>query len=278
MIAFCQPLPIGNAVRLLLAPAAGASKTRLLRKTSDDISGADDDDAAVIYEGDERLVIDTTALVNGTPYFYRAFDRVGAAWVASASVSATPAMGATMTGPDPLEVVRSRLAQGLKAEVVAGRLSHVDGAIPVFTAPPAADNIRWPVFTCHLKNASPFARGIGELVHGAVFDEDEGDWIEGEGWLDQVTIEVIAWSLNPDERIELRKTVEKIIVGNLPIFAAAGFDEVGLQLSDVEDMEGYTAPVYQALATITAIAPAVVDARTFAIEDVEVEANVSQAA
>lgn len=273
MISFLQPLPIGEAVRCLLAPTAGSELTRVLRKTSDDISSATDPAAAVVFEGDERSFVDTTALVNGTPYFYRAFDKVGADWVASPSATATPAATAELMGPDALVLVRERFASGLKAEVAAGRLQHESGSIPTLTAPPLFENTRWPVFSVHFASGDPAERGIGEMI--ALDEFDDGEWLESEGWLRQTQIRVVGFSLNPDERNLLRRTAEKILLGNLPIFAAAGLTQISVNQQDVDDMETFSAPVYSTVAALTCLAPAAVQARTAPISDVTVDAQLA---
>lgn len=255
MISFVEPLPIGNAVRVLLAPTAGATRTRVLRKTSDDIANENDPAAALIYEGDDNSIVDTKTLTNGTVYYYRAFDLVGLSWLASPSASATPGESGGMFAPDPLEIVRERLEAGLKVLVGAGVLQHASGYIPCYSAPPQVENIQWPVVSIHLRNDTPAYRGIGEILSPDELNID-GDWDEAEGWLTRVQLDIIAWSLNPDERIALRKALKRLLIGNLPVFADSGMDQVEFSISDTEDFESYNAAVYQAVCNFTCIAPA----------------------
>jgi len=272
MISLAQPLPVGNAVRVILAPAAGAIKTRVLRKTSDNIASETDAGSANVYEGDGLGFIDTLTLLNGTPYFYRAFDLIGANWVASPSVSATPAATGQLAGPDPIELVRSRFEQSLKADVTAGRLKHEQGYIPCLTAPPAYDNVKWPLVTIHLKNDAPAHQGLGGIVGDDIFNIESDIWGEGEGYLSRVSLDVCAWALNSEERKMLRKAIKKAFIGNLGIFAQAGMVEVEFSTSDVEDFENYNAPVYQSLSTLTCLAPSVVESDVDDIADITVDA------
>lgn len=275
MITFLKPHPIGDAVRCIVAPPEGSTLTRVLRKTTDDIASETDPDAGVVYEGTETFFIDISAMVNGVTYFYRAFDLVGSTWQGSASMAATPEATAGMAGPDTLSLVRDRLRAGLKVEVQAGRLKHATGAIPVHTSPPLFDQTKWPTVSVHLTTDAPVVRGVGEIIAADLFDGE--DWVESEGWLAGVSLSIIAWSLNPDERILLRLAVKKVLIGNLGIFAQQGLSQVEISQTDAEDMEGYSAPVYWAACTFTAFAPAVVTSEVSPITDVEA-INLSAAA
>lgn len=273
MIAHLQPLPIGNAVRCLLAPAAGATRTRVLRKTTDDIASETDVSAAVVFDGDEKSFIDIETLFNGTVYFYRAFDLVGSSWVASASAAATPAATGELRGPDVLGIVRDRFRSGLKAEVAAGRLRHETGSIPTLTAPPAFENTKWPVVSVHYRTGAPEARAIGEQSSDDVFDAADLEWIAAEGWLERSSIEVVGWSLNSDERNDLRLALKKVVIGNLAVFEDAGMCLIEPSQNDVDDMESYGAPVFSTVTTISSLAPVSVESRTAPISDVTVAAS-----
>jgi hypothetical protein len=257
MISFAQPLPIGDAVRVILAPIAGTASTRVLRKTTDDIVDQNDPAAAVVFDGSDPAFIDISSLTNGTPYFYQAFDFDGdATWTASPSVSATPAATATVTAADPLELVRSRLAAGLKNEVISGALVNVTGAIPVLTAPPTFEQSRFPMVTVHMGNDTPYARGVGELLAVDVFDGNS--WEASEGWLSDYSLNITGWVLNPDERIALRKSIKKVLVGNLPVFDEAGMVQISFNQTDTDDFDSYNAPVYMVVGSFNCLSPFVV--------------------
>lgn len=268
MISFAQSLPVGNAARVVLAPAAGAVKTRVLRKATDTIASAEDPEALVVHDGDGSFFIDTSTLTNGATFYYQAFDSIDDAWVASPSVSVPILASAGMEGPDVLDLVRDRIEQALKVEVGAGRLRHERGYIPCLTAPPAFDNVTWPIVSVHMRSDSDQVRALGELVGSDVFDPEDEEWGGGEGWLSAVTIDICGWSLNADERKALRKAIKKAVLGNLPVFDAAGMAQISLSQSDLEDFESYGAPVYQAMNSLQCLAPAVVSASTSSVTDV----------
>ena len=172
---------------------------------------------------------------------------------------------------DSLSLVRDRLAAGLAVEVARGTLIPSTGAIPVLTAPPQFDDTRWPMVSVHLVSESPSERSIGEMLVSDSFDQDANQWTESEGWLANVQIAVIGWSMNPDERIALRKAIRRVVIGNLSVFDAAGMVTPEFSIQDVDSVAGeYPAPVYQAAGTFTCQAPVVVGDQVEPIVDVEV--------
>ena len=271
MISFIQPLAAGNALRISLEVPAGAKGMRLLRKVSDSFTGWNDPAALVVADEVDRSVLDTASLTNGALYYYRSYYFIGNAWVDSgATRSATPAATYRAIGGDVLSVVRERLDLGLQAEVARGTLTHDDNHIPVHTAPPVFEEVTWPIVTLHLQNDASGERAIGEMVNPDQFDPTAGTWGESEGWLKNVQLMVMAWSLNPDQRIELRKAIERIVIANLPVFDNAGMTQVQLSMQDTEDFESYSAPVYQAMGTFSCTAMIVVGSDVDAISDVTV--------
>lgn len=276
MISYSAPLAIGNAIRLILAPAVGATQWRLLRKTVNTFTGETDPAAAVIYDGSQTTsLVDTQTLINGTTYYYTSFELVSGVWQATAIVSVTPATTYGLGGPDPLSVVRDRLESGLKAAVAAGVLSHDSGAIPVYTAPPLFEETRWPIVSVHLQSDAPGQRALGEDMAEDVFDAASGDWLESEGWLSQVRIQIIGWCLNPDTRIALRQVIKNVIIGNLPVFDSFGMVLVTLSQNDMEDFENYSAPVYQVMGDFGCMAPSVLSETVGPVSGVTVEAVAS---
>jgi len=276
MISFAEALPIGNAIRILLAPADTAVRWRLLRKTVNTFSGWNDSAAGVIYDGsDEVSVTDVTALTNGTPYYYCEFETVdGTTWTASPVVSVTPATTYGLGGPDPLSFLRDRLEAGLRAAVQAGVLKHPTGAIPTLTAPSMREQDKFPVVSVHLAGDSPGLRGIGEDIGEDV--SDGTDWTESEGWLSDWRIQIIGWSLNPDERIALRKAIKNIVIGNLPIFDSVGMVMVSLNQSDIETpSDEFNSVLYQVVSEFSCMAPSVVsDQVPVSVTDVEIISGV----
>lgn len=265
-----QKLPIGNAVRVFIQPPAGATRWRLLRKTVNSFSGQDDPEASVIHDGDERVVLDAEALINGTTYYYKLYTWNGSVWAAEPSVSVVPNPNFEDIGTDVLSVVRDRLDEGLKVMLAKGLLTHPKGHIQVLTAPPAFEDTAWPVVTVHLMQDLPGERGIGELIGIDEFDADAWDWKSSEGWLSRVQLTIIGWCLNADQRIAIRKALKAIVIGNLPVFDAYGMVQIEFQQSDTEDFQSYAAPVYQVSNTFSCLAPSNVSTTDPAITDVEV--------
>lgn len=275
------PLPIGNAIRVLMSPSQGVTEWKLLRNTTGTFTGENDANSVVLFDGnDDTSVVDVGAdlaspigLVNGTAYSYCAFEFDGEVWSASPVVAGTPQTIYGLGGPDPLSFLRNRLAAGLAAAVAAQTLTPESGSIKVLTAPPLFTETKWPVVTVHLQSDAPGVRGIGEIDAPGEFNLDDQDWTDGEGWLADVRIQIIGWSINPDERIALRQAVKNIIIGNLPVFDSVGMVQIAFSQSDVEDFESYNAPVYQTIGQFSCLAPAIVTATSQPITDVTVTAS-----
>lgn len=258
MISMVQPLHVGNALRLFLEPPAGALAWRVLRKGSDTFAGHDDPSALVAYEGNDRVIVDSTALTNEVRAFYRPFyTSDGLTWVPGATNSGTPAATYVDQTTDVMSEMRRRLEDGLLVECQRGNFATELGYIQVYTSPPTMEQgLRFPLVTIELTNEAPADRAIGECIGSDDFDEIGGVWGEAEGWLANVQLNIVGWSLNGDERIELRKAIRRIVVGNLPVFADLGWLTPSLQAADVNAVNGeYTSPVFQAVCTFTCVAP-----------------------
>lgn len=266
------PLAVGNALRVFLEPPDGALSWRVLRKAADTFTGQDDANALLVYEGDDRSTLDTQSLQNGTLYYYRAYSWDGTAWTASATVTATPNATYQDCSTDVLSILRDRINLGLQVEIQRGTFTPVDGAIKVLVSTPIFEDTRWPMVSVHLLSEMPSERGLGELIEPDEFDGTQ--WNEHEGWLADVQIAVIAWCLNPDERIELRKALRRIIVANLQVFDSFGIVKPAFNIQDVDAVEGqYPAPVFQAAGTFSCVAPVIVRDQVAPIADVTVAVN-----
>jgi hypothetical protein len=273
MISMIQSLAIGNALRLFIQPPAGAVRWRLLRKGADNFSGVDDETALVAYEGNDLVVVDHQALPNEQMAFYRPFyaDDQGA-WIAGPTAHGTPAAIYADQCTDVLSIVRERLESGLKVEIQRGELQNELGYVQVFTSPPLMDtNIEFPCVSLHMESEAPGERAIGEDAFGDQFDAIGFGWDEAEGWLANVRLQIIGWSYNPDERLNLRKAIRRIIIGNLPVFASEGMQQVNLEQSDAEELTGaFGAPMFQVMNTFSCVAPVRVGSQVPAVRDVNV--------
>lgn len=275
MIFTVRPIYSGNALHLSLVPPSGATRWKVLRKGADDFTGASDPDAYLAYEGTDRSIMDTHALQNELPAFYRAYYWDGLAWTASATATGTPQATYEDASTDVLSIVRDRLEAGLAVEVARQKLNPDHGYIQVLTAPPAADGgVQLPVVTVHLANEDQAERGIGEMIAPDEFNTVTSEWSESEGWLAKVQLEIVGWCLNPDERVELRKALRRIVVANLAIFDAAGMVEITFSQQDVDALSGeYAANIYQATCSFNCLAPVRVTSSADPIIDVTVTAN-----
>ncbi|HRQ04351.1 MAG TPA: hypothetical protein PK580_00145 [Nitrosomonas halophila] len=256
MIRFVQPIACGNAIRLLLDPPFGTSEWRVLRKETDDFLGQDDPNAYLVYSGDEKMVVDHQFLINDRLYYYQVYYLVDGIWEAGNKTTGMPSATYSEASTDVLELLRDRLDYGFRVEVERGVIAHEFNAVPILTAPPVFEDTRWPCVTVHLESEFPAERGVGELFLPDTYDEDEDVWEAQEGWLANVQVQIITWSLNPDERIEMRKAIRRIIQANLSIFDHEGMITIEISQRDIEDFTSYQAPVYQSMCNFSCQAPA----------------------
>lgn len=253
-----QPLPIGNALRLFIQPPAGAVRWKVLKKGSNSISSHDDPTAALAYDGDENVIVDASGLQNEVMMFYRPFYTAdGIIWTPGPVANGTPAATYTESTTDVLTHLRDRLEAGLLVEVQRGNLFSELGYVQVYTASPSLErDLRFPLVTVHLESENAGERGLGDDVGLDIADTIGGTLEEGEGWLADVNVTFIGWSQNADERLELRKALRRVIIGNLPVFAALGWVTPSLSQSDVDAVGGeYPSPIYQVMNTFTCVAP-----------------------
>jgi len=262
VISLTQPLPAGNAVRVYLTPPTGAAWWRVLRRTADAFTGPTDAGAVVVADQcDDNVVLDTTALENGTTYYYRAYYWTGSTWQDSgASKTAVP--DATYQGDDvdPQTLIRDRLALGMAVEVQRQALKPASGKVPVITAPfSLPDSITFPCISVHLEEDTRADRSVGE-IHFPGEADGMGAWRDTEGFLSQITLAVVGVSLNPDERIALRQAIQRVLAINAPVFDAAGLVLCQFSQKDSEQFQEQGAPLYLTEGTFTCLAPSYVTA------------------
>ena len=277
-ISYLRSLPIGNAVELHLAVDADIVWLQLQRRTDAAFNGPDDSGATIIYNAarhitpqhDRLSLLDTENITNGVPLFYRAYGHDGTRWIVSGIETITPEQRLVDRSVDPLLIVRDRLKVGLAAEVSAGRLKPHSAKIPVWTAPPQIEATSWPVVTVRLEYDRSAERAIGEMIDQDYRLNAPHDWLETEGWLSHVSLQIIGWSQNPDERIALRQALKRIMIGNLPVFASMGLITPDWSQQDSEDFQTFNAPVYQTVGTFTCLSPSMISTTTPAIDRVDV--------
>lgn len=275
MILEIRPLAAGNALHLFLRPPAGAVLWRVLRKPQNTIASETDPDALVAYEGTDKVIIDAEpGLVNEQPAWYRAFFFVGGVWVATDAKSGTPVATYEDASTDVQSLVRERVEKGLAVEVARETLKPGEtGVIAVYTAPPVAEEVEWPVVTVQLESDRSGERGIGEILEADHFQPVDAEWVSSEGYLADVSVVVSGWCLNPDERVEFRKALRRLIVANFAVFDAAGMTEIQLTFGDADFINGeFAANVFQTNVTLSCKAPVIV--REYAQKVVDVQSAV----
>ncbi|CAB4137238.1 hypothetical protein UFOVP326_14 [uncultured Caudovirales phage] len=275
MISFVEPLPSGNAVRLILTPPDGARWWRVLRRTADSFAGPVDHGAVIVAnESTDHAVLDWTGLVNGTAYFWKAWSWDGVRFTEHPAVTSTPQARLSSPGVDAQELVIQRLEASLANDVAVKRLKPASGKVPVLSAPFASqERIALPCVSVHLAEDAPVQRGIGETYLG--IGDDEVDWQDGESWVSRVVLNIVGVSMNADERRALRQAIKRAVMGNLAVFEAAGVQQVNLSQTDDEVLDdgGKAAPLYMASATFECVVPAAAGAPSLGadITDVQLE-------
>lgn len=271
MISLVQPLYAGNALRLFIEPPATAVRWKVLRKGSDTFLAHDDASAYLAYDGDERVVVDAAFLQNDVMAFYRPFyTDDGVAWSAGPTAFGTPAATYDEATTDVLDLIRDRLEAGLKVECDRGSFATQLGYIQVIRGAASLErDLQFPLVTCHLEVEDQNTRFIGEDVMGDLYDAIGDQWEESEGWLANVRLTLVGWSLNGDERNELRKAIRRVVMANLPVFASYGWEQVELRQEDVDAVNGeYQAPLYQVMNTFSCVAPVRVTGNVTPVRDV----------
>lgn len=268
MISIIRPLSSGNALRVFLEPPAGALEWRVLRKASDTFGDQDDPSALRAYEGADKNFVDVASLTNEVMAFYRPYYWDGVTWSAGATVSCTPEATYEDQTQDSIKFLRERLEAGMLVEVQRGNFMTELGYIQVYTAPPSmSQDLVFPLITLELDVAGPADRAAGEDVGLDVLDGDEGE--DSEGWMEKNQISVLGWSLNSSERIELRNAMRRILLANLSVLDAHGFQQVSFSFTDINAINGeFGPPVYQVLCNFTCLAMARVTSRVGLIGDI----------
>ena len=279
MIAMIQPIHVGNALRLFVEPPAGFDHWKVLRKAVDDFSGHDDATAVMVFEGNDRVILDDQFLTNDEPVFYRPFysSNEGATWQpGTQSRMGTPRAILADWSTDAFVVLRDRLEAGFAVEVKKGFITANElGYVQVFSAPPSTrENLRFPLITLSLDSEVRGENAIGDYIGGEGFSDANWDWSEPEGWLARVSILISVWSINPDERIALRQALRRVLAGNMAVFSGHGIEQVDLQLSDADYLSGeFDVPMYGVNCNFSCLAPVVVAGRVPAVREVEVDAQ-----
>lgn len=247
----------GNASILTAIGPPEAEYVLILRRADANFVGVPDAGAVEVYRGDPGTAIDVN-VNNNVQYFYKDYYFAAAAYHddGGAPVAVTPTVTYQPFGPDVRKTLRDRLDLGFQQEISRGLLVIKDQAggavtkIPVVTAPPDSKLTKWPVVSVKIVNDAPQDRGIGELLL-------DGSETPNETALDMYSVDVTAWSQNPDERHALHESLKRVVMSNLAVFATLGMDRVEWRQQDVDYLDGtmFDGLVYSAVMTLTCEAP-----------------------
>ena len=268
------PLPVGNALKVIMDPESGSIQWRLMRNQTGVFAGPTDPLSMVIYTGDQATYcVDVFALVNGTEYsycLYSTFD--GENWTPSAVFTATPNAIYGDQSVDALTIVRDRMEKGMAVEVLRGTLTPLTKQIPVLNAPPAFEDTRWPMVSVHVTSDGPAERAIGESIGDDDWDPATGMWKEGEGWIANTVLAIVGWSKNADERIAIRKAMRRLVIANLPVFGGLGMSRIDINQSDQDYVSGeYPAPVFSTVCSFSCLAPAYITDEVPVVTEITVD-------
>lgn len=246
---FVDQIPAGDAAKLSLQADDDITLVRWVRSLANDF--VDENDVGLIREGYELFHYDASAK-NGTVYFYKAYvlDSLSQ-WIASPVVTITPASGYGGENVDVLTLLMDRLEHGLAVEVGRSTLRHKFGKISVQNAPPLFEDTNFPLVTVHLSRDGPSEYAIGNDM--TEFDVGDDGIEEATGWVASVSVDLIGWSMNPDERIALRKAIKRIVMANLSLFEGLGMTNVEFVQVDAEDLNQYPVPMYQSVGNFSCL-------------------------
>ena len=245
-----QPISCGNAVRLVVQPAAGETRWRVLRKEANDFTGPDDPAAFVVHEGAERFLTDARLLVNGVTYHYALYGGAMGVWSAPVVAAVVPEALFTDVSADAQELVRERLDVGLQSLIGRGLAPLSKPSLAVMSIPFYQQGTDLPVVTVLFAGGSATGHALGSQMSDEVFDGS--DFIGTQGWHESITLEISAWSLNAEERNTIRRALKAAIAANLGIFAESGLMNFEVQsVQDTEDFQSMNAPVYQTVIRVS---------------------------
>lgn len=272
MIRWLSSFAAGDAARIILGYPTGTNRVRVLRRADAAPAAHDDAQAVLVYEGPDESPIDT-GVRNGEAWHYRAFFWNGSAWLSSDPREVTIAASYSGEG-DPLTFIRDRLYLGLGVEAARGHVQPRSKAgpanfMPVLLAPPQSDEVPFPVVTIELMNNSPVERGIGETLHDSDFLAGSGEYEDTQGWLERWQLRIMGWTLNPNERSNLRQAINRVIQANLDVFHGAGLDMIEASSSHTEDLESKSASLYATVHEMSFTAPSALAWRYGTIGSVE---------
>jgi len=268
MIAVLNNVAVGNAISIFLAPPTGVEFWRVIRNETGSFGNQNDD--VLIYEGSDKLIIDTAAIENNVTYFYTPFYWNGTVWLRGNTKSLASQFLIFDRSTDVLSLVRDRLDRGLNNFITRGDLAHASGQVNVLIASPQIEGVDFPIVTVHLESDNDQERFINDDAFADIENKD-GTVTATTGYLSNVTLEIVSRHLNADERNEYRDAIKAVLIGNIEVFESKSLSEIRYQFQDSEEFERYPAPFYFSRCTMACLAPSAIVDTAKAIEDIVTE-------
>ena len=252
MIQLINNIPSGNACSIYLNPPTGSISHRLLRNTTGIFSSQND--ILCVYEGSDIFIIDTASLDNDTLYYYSIWYWDGSLWTTYPIKSMTPSFTVFNRSVDVLTLVRDRIDKGMNNLIKRGDITHTNGYVTVLIASPQLEDVTLPIITVHLTNDSDDNRFINDQWRADI-KNPEFSVTSFTGYLSSVTLDIVVWCLNGDQRNQYRNALKDILIANIPVFIAGEMMETHFQFADAEDFQSYASPMYFMNATLRCLAP-----------------------
>lgn len=261
----------GNAVRLDFVVAADTVRVRVVRRAGADPTSPTDAVAAVVFDGlpsqysdadprawvvDHGFVPDPAApgspaplrpLENGTTYHYACYSNDGAAFSDAVVVTATPTFAVRHEKFDVKRVFQQRLFTTLRELVAAGGLGFKTDIteIPVIASYAKGVKVPFPLVSVVRTSDANAERFTGDYIGGRVGPDGHEELLARSN---RVTLKVIGWSQDIDEREALYAALDAALAINTPLFGELGFEDI--QVSSSDDQTFDAAPFYFAVFTI----------------------------
>ena len=259
----------GAAVFVSCHPPEGTYRVRVCRRYDDAFADVPEaEDGFVVNDSALTGALDWRGVIPGVEHWYAAFYLGPDGWTRSEPKAVTPTAETHAPYIDSLDVIRERVEIGLRALVDADILTHPRGHFAVLTAPPQFEDIIFPAVAVQLDQASPEEQFVGGFLGEELLDD--GDIRDFSGWRSRYTVEIGAWSLNPDERRLLRRSLRDIIIANRDVFDVLGLQELTVSMSDSEDFQSYASPLYMSVLRCMYAAPDIIHSDSGAIADIPI--------
>lgn len=273
MISCINTIPSGRAISIYLNPPSTAVIWRLLRSLTNNFT--DQDGAGLIYQGEERQITDIAGLENGIAVWYKPFYFDGNIWSTAPAKTITPGISLVDRSVDVQSLVRDRIDYSMNAMIGQGVLSHPNGIIPVLTESPQIESINFPCITVHLQTDIDENRFLGDTFQEDIYEDGSELVTDIEGYYSRVSLEIVIWSQNGDERLAYRKALKTALISNLQVFSAFEIEEPKITFTDTEDFDSYQFPLYITNCNFNCLAPSVATGKYIPVTDIAIETAIT---